>query len=131
MHCWEAQGIHRHLGQQNVPAVRIAVMHKIPQALRVLLALLRFNNGLGMIRLGDLSIEDKPKLTKDRYIDGRPAIRPALCRPAREGLLLVPRQRPVPDDNPGIVQLDCTYIDLMRSARVLKRSDSYGTVAAG
>jgi hypothetical protein len=31
-------------------------MHEIPQVLRMLLALLWFNNGLGMIRLGDLSI---------------------------------------------------------------------------
>ena len=52
----EAQGVHRHLGQQNIPAVCITAMHEIPQVLRVLLALLRFNNGLGMIRLGDLSV---------------------------------------------------------------------------
>ena len=56
MNCREAQGIHWHLGKQDVSAVCITAMHEIPQVLRVLLALLRFNNGLGMIRLGDLSV---------------------------------------------------------------------------
>src|SRR5215510_755626 len=37
----------------------------------------------------------------------------------------------MPDNNPGIVQLDRTDIDLIRSARILKHPNSHGTVAAG